>query len=90
VKLKTWHLLILVGTSALVLFAILQIVRPGPPARVLDAVQNKVPGIKIESAQPETFNNRPAWEVTGTDKNGTRWMIDVRGDGKIIMYEPLY
>jgi hypothetical protein len=41
----------------------------------------------VESIRPETFDEKPAWEVTGTDSKGERWMLDVRPDGDMIMHE---
>jgi hypothetical protein len=82
------RLMLVVVISALLLLAVIQVVRTGPPAKVLNAVQKQVPGIKVESVRPEIFNKKPAWEVTGTDKKGVRWMIDVRSSGEILMYEP--
>jgi hypothetical protein len=41
----------------------------------------------VETVRPETVNEEPAWEVTGTDPSGERWMLDVRPNGDVIMYE---
>ena len=81
--------MIVVASMAIVLAAAIPLLRPGPPARVLQAVQKEYPGIVINHARSELFNNAPAWEVIGTDPKGVRWMIDVYDKGEIVMYEKI-
>jgi len=88
-----WFLLF-TGWAALLIFSVVQAMRlclpasvQGPPDSVLRAVQQQVPGMIVETIRPETVNEKPAWEVTGTDRSGERWMLDVRADGEMIMYE---
>lgn len=80
--------------AALLTFSVVQAVKPGPPPRVqgppdsvLRAVQQQVPGMIVDTIRPETVNGEPAWEVTGSDPKGNRWMLDVRPDGNVLMYE---
>jgi hypothetical protein len=88
-----WFLLF-TGWAALLMFSIIQAMKPCPPASfqsppdsVLRAVQQQVPGMIVETIRPETVNEKPAWEVTGIDPKGERWMLDVRPDGEMLMYE---
>lgn len=61
---------------------------PGP-ARVHVAARNKVPGLIMTSIQPEIVNQQRAWEVRGTDQNGTIWLIDVWDSGEVVGAEPI-
>ena len=81
-----WFMLF-TGLAALLMFFVVQAVRPGPPAIVLQAVQKQVPGMIVETIRPETFGGEPAWEIVGTDRTGERWMLDVGSNGAMLMYE---
>jgi hypothetical protein len=81
-----WFLLF-TGWAALVMFAVAQTMKPGPPASVLRAAQQQVPGMVIKTVRPETFNGKPAWEVHVPDPRGEWWLLDVSPDGEMLMYE---
>jgi hypothetical protein len=48
-----------------------------------------IPSIAIESVRPEQFNSEAAWEVRGTDPNGTVWLLDISVSGEVLMKEPV-
>jgi hypothetical protein len=57
------------------------------PTAVIDVAKAK--GLVQPRVRHELFNEESAWEITGTDVNGTLWMLDVKPNGDIIMEEPL-
>ena len=59
---------------------------PGP-ARIQVAARNEVPGLIITSVRPERVNQQKAWEVRGTDQNGTIWLIDILDSGIVVVAE---
>jgi hypothetical protein len=55
--------MIIVAIVSLLLFLIIQSMRPGQdplPLVVLQAVEKKVPGITVENVRQEMFNGKPA------------------------------
>jgi hypothetical protein len=51
------------------------------------AARQSVPGIIIQSVRAVQVNQQPAWEVVGTDRHGTEWMIDIASSGEVLMRE---
>jgi hypothetical protein len=64
-------------------------VRLWPTNRVLAVARASVPGIIEQSIRAETFNDASAWEVHGTDPEGTVWMLDISAWGEVLMKEPI-
>ena len=60
-----------------------------PAGPVQAAARESVPGIIIQSVCPEKFNERPAWEVRGTDPGGAEWLLDISETGEVLMREPV-
>jgi hypothetical protein len=58
-----------------------------PAGPVQAAARESVPGIIIQSVCPEKVNERPAWEVRGTDPGGTEWLLDISETGEVLMRE---
>src|SRR4051794_39891176 len=85
VRLTVRRLMMIVAVVAVCTWGL----RSGPTNRILAAARRAVPAIIITSMQPETFNQRPAWEVRGIDADGTQWLLEISASGEVIMKEPV-
>jgi hypothetical protein len=55
-----------------------------PPSRVLAAARGSVPGIVVQSIRTEKLNQTRAWEVRGTNPDGTVWLLDISAWGEVL------
>jgi hypothetical protein len=58
-----------------------------PTSRILAAARRSVPGIIVQSVRAENFSGTPAWEVRGTDSDGTEWLLDITAKGEVLLKE---